>query len=68
MAEMIEVLETVYVMEGMTDTTMARERARAIFDMLDSDGDGNLTCEEFVKGCMQDEEMVSMLRKTPPDE
>ena len=53
MGEMVEVLETVYVMEGiMTDdnTAMAKNRAKQIFAELDDDGNGCLTCDEFVEG------------------
>ena len=64
MAEMVEVLETVYVMEGLNSGNMARDRARQIFDELDIDGDGTLTCDEFINGCMKDEEMVAMLKQS----
>ena len=69
MSEMVEVLETVYVMEGVASGNMARDRAKQIFDELDLDGDGTLTCDEFIKGCMKDEEMVDMLKRSncPPD-
>ena len=53
MGEMIEVLETVYVMEGVmsTDNTaMAKNRAKQIFGELDADGNGSLTCDEFIEG------------------
>ena len=33
-----------------------------IFMELDINGDGELTCEEFVKGCMQDESLVRVLQ------
>ena len=49
MSEMVEVLETVYVMEGVASGNMARDRAKQIFDELDLDGDGTLTCDEFIK-------------------
>lgn len=63
MSEMIEVLETVYIMEGVFGGDMAKTRAKQIFDELDANGDGSLTCEEFIAGCMKDEEMVNMLTK-----
>ena len=50
MSEMIEILETVYVMEGVMTANMAQTRAKQIFRELDVDGDGSLTCDEFVKG------------------
>ena len=55
MGEMIEVLETVYVMEGVmgTDNTaMAKNRAKQIFGELDADGNGSLTCDEFIEGIL----------------
>ena len=64
MSEMVEVLETVYVMEGLMSGNMARDRAKQIFDELDIDGDGTLTCDEFINGCMKDEEMVEMLKRS----
>ena len=64
MSEMVEVLETVYVMEGLMSGNMARERAKQIFDELDIDGDGTLTCDEFVNGCLKDQDMVEMLKRS----
>lgn len=63
LAEMVEVLETVYVMEGMMSENMAKTRAKQIFQELDTNGDGSLTCDEFVKGCMKDQDMVALLTK-----
>ncbi|KAB7505683.1 hypothetical protein Anas_01379, partial [Armadillidium nasatum] len=39
----------------------AEERAKAIFQKMDENNDGNLTQEEFLKGCLQDEELSKML-------
>ena len=39
----------------------ASDRARKIFGELDVDGDGELTTEEFVRGCMDDPELVRLL-------
>ena len=39
----------------------AADRARKIFGELDVDGDGELTTEEFVRGCMDDPELVRLL-------
>jgi len=63
LSEMVEVLETVYIMEGVTSGNMAKIRAKEIFKELDRDGDGTLTCEEFIEGCMKDTEMMAMLKK-----
>ena len=37
------------------------ERARELFAALDVDGDGAVTEEEFVTGCLKDEVFVMML-------
>ena len=37
------------------------ERAKEMFAELDDSGDGDLSQEEFVEGCMQDEDLVRML-------
>jgi guanylate cyclase activator 1 len=68
MSKMVEVLETVYVMEGLTSGNMARVKAKQIFFELDIDGNGSLTCDEFVNRCMKDEEVVEMLKQSnsPP--
>ena len=39
----------------------ASERARKIFGELDVNGDGELDCEEFVKGCMEDKDLLQTL-------
>ena len=39
----------------------AAERARKIFSELDINGDGELDCEEFVKGCMEDKDLLQTL-------
>ena len=39
----------------------AAERASKIFRELDINGDGELDEDEFVKGCMDDTDLMSML-------
>ena len=58
--EMVKVFATLYKNEGL-DETVAVERAETVFGNLDINNDGDVTEEEFVKGCMEDEEMVKML-------
>ena len=55
--EMVKVFATLYKNEGL-DETVAVERAESVFGNLDINNDGDITEEEFVKGCMEDEEMV----------
>ena len=68
MSKMVEVLETVYIMEGSMSGNMARDKAKQIFYKLDIDGNGSLTCDEFINRCMKDEEIVEMLTQnnSPP--
>ena len=37
------------------------EKAKEMFAELDDSGDGEVSQEEFVEGCMQDEDLVRML-------
>ena len=39
----------------------ASERARKIFAELDINGDGTLDADEFVKGCMEDKDLLQTL-------
>jgi Ca2+-binding EF-hand superfamily protein len=50
----------VYEDEGL-DQKIAVERAEQIFRSLDDNNDGDITEEDFVKGCMEDDEMVNLL-------
>ena len=43
---------------GSRGAEAAAARGRRLFAELDINDDGSLTCEEFVKGCMQDPELV----------
>ena len=38
-------------------------RARELFDALDANGDGVVTEDEFVEGCMSDEAFVKVLEE-----
>ena len=59
------VLQAIYDMLGSNSANRpadsAEERARAIFSKMDENNDGNLTQEEFLKGCLLDEELSKML-------
>ena len=39
----------------------AKEKAAQIFSFLDVNGDGNIDLNEFLNGCLRDEEMVDIL-------
>ena len=42
----------------------ASERARSIFEKMDIDSDGRVTREEFMRSCLEDDNMMNLL--TPP--
>ena len=44
------------------------ERARELFEALDVDGDGVVTEEEFISGCMKDEVFIMLLEKFSGEE
>ena len=58
--EFVELFGTLYLHEGL-DTQKVVQRALAVFSVLDVDNDLNISEEEFIKGCMKDEQMISIL-------
>ena len=58
--EMIEIIGTLYEMEGISQDS-AIDRAEKIFSELDFNSDGSLTEEEFLSGCMDDDDLVRLL-------
>ena len=52
--EMLKVVRAIYDMH-------AYERARKIFRRMDVNRDGQLTEEEFLRGCLEDDEMSKLL-------
>merc|ERR1719189_2985335 len=58
--EMIEIIGTLYEMEGVPKDS-AGDRANKIFRELDVNGDGELSEDEFVKGCMDNTDLVMLL-------
>jgi len=60
LSEMMELFGTLYLNEGLEEE-LATERAEKIFSMLDVNNDGDITEDEFVRGCLQDEELVELL-------
>lgn len=57
---MIEVFSTLYHNEGINED-LAIERAQKIFFALDFNHDGYISMDEFIKGCLEDEELVNDL-------
>ena len=62
--EMTKLLQAIYDILGAgvtKPTDSAEERAKNIFCRMDENGDGLLTEEEFLSGCLQDDELAKML-------
>ena len=74
--EMVEIVGNMYEMEGVSkvgiddeivDTNnlstkdTAMERATAVFKMLDVNADGELNEDEFVDGCIEDQNLINLL-------
>jgi len=62
--EMTKIVQAIYDMLGAgatKPTDSAEERAKNIFSRMDENGDGHLTEDEFLRGCLQDDELSKML-------
>jgi len=60
--EMIEVMSALHMGNDGSRTREAAElRGKRIFGELDINGDGEISCEEFVRGCMHDPELVRII-------
>ena len=60
LGEMVEMFSMLYLCEGL-DESLAVERAEQVFNLLDANNDGDVTEEEFVNGCMDDDDLVKAL-------
>ena len=54
LGEMVEIFSGLYLSEEL-DLDAAVDRAEVIFAELDEDHDGEITEQEFIEGCLQDE-------------
>ena len=62
--EMLKVVRAIYGMGREDDTepsSVADDRARKIFRRMDENGDGQITGEEFLRGCLEDDELSKLL-------
>jgi len=60
--EMTKMLHGIYYSHGETlSIDSAEDKAKEIFNRLDENGDGHLTEEEFVQGCLQDKDLFELL-------
>ena len=66
LGEMVELFGTLYLNEGL-EKDLAVDRAMAIFSTLDINNDGDVTEEEFVRGCLEDEDLVRALSDKSSD-
>jgi len=68
--EMAEIIKAIYLMTGetpaMEDSPVAR--TRDIFHRMDVNSDGNLSKDEFIRGCMNDEGLYKLLACSAGDE
>ena len=60
LGEMVEIFSMLYICEGLEES-LAVERAEQVFNLLDSNNDGDVTEEEFVNGCLDDDDLVKEL-------
>ena len=60
LGKMVEIFTMLYLYEGL-DKSSAVERAEQVFNMLDANNDGDVTEEEFVNGCINDDDLVHLL-------
>ena len=62
--EMCKVVEAIYGMlceDATAPTSSAKERAMKIFHRMDENEDGHLTEEEFLRGCLEDDQLSKLL-------
>lgn len=60
---LLYILQAIYFMLGsaLTDCDKPEDRTEKIFEKMDENGDGSLTKEEFIEGCMKDQFLYQML-------
>lgn len=61
--EMVEVMTALHSMEGKIDVEAAEATGKRVFSELDINDDGEVTIDEFVRGCMHDQEIMRKISK-----
>ena len=68
LSEMMKLVKSIFQMMNNTNAHRAHldpvERAKAIFKLMDRDGDGRVSREEFISTCAADPKILNLL--TPP--
>ena len=68
--EMTEIVKDIYAMQRVyaklganieKPEMSAEQTAKLIFEQIDENGDGTLTEEEFLTGCLEDDKLFKML-------
>ena len=72
---MLEVIGTVITMEGLNEVfsstfiyliifaqNEAAARVEYIFNLLDTNRDGEISLEEFLQGCLEDKDLTRLLK------
>ena len=59
--EMVELFGTLYINEGL-DQKLAIEQAYTTFAFLDTGSDGSVSEDEFIFGCVQDQNLLETLK------
>ncbi|XP_013785697.2 neuronal calcium sensor 1-like [Limulus polyphemus] len=65
-SEMLDIVTAIYRLHGRFDHSLGEndepeQRVNQLFDKLDKDGDGKITCEEFCRGFKNDPVIVRAL-------
>ena len=66
LVEMVEIFTMLYLCEGL-DEKLAVERAEKVFALLDTNHDGDISKDEFVNGCLNDDGLVQELTGKPTE-
>jgi len=63
-SEMVEIIKAIYSMLGADESNIEvspQDRTDEIFDKMDENNDGVLNRDEFMRGCMADKQLYSLL-------